>query len=207
MKRCVLFLLVASFLLSAASASADEPGEHTSRAGQLGRPGVIVLGVERFSGFDYAKDSNDSKGYTSFSLLGGSGLELGVAPYSIPRFGLDGFVSQGVSLGLSAHFATISHDSSSAKVFGLSPRVGYEVSLGDSFAFWPRAGISYLNITSEGQDSAAYLLAATLEALFVASPAPHFGITFGPTADIGMGGSGNSKVSQYGVQAGFVGWF
>jgi hypothetical protein len=58
---------------------------------------------------------------------------------------------------------------------------------------------------SAGYDS-SHVMAATIEAPFVFT-ASHFGFLIGPTADIGVSGTADQKITQLGAQAGLVGWF
>jgi hypothetical protein len=138
-------------------------------------------------------------------LLGASGFEVGYAPYSIPRLAVDVFVTDGFSIGTGINFARLSRSpsSTSVKILGLYPRLGYAINISPAVAFWPRAGISY--VLMDSTDS-AHLMAATFEAQFVFS-ASHFGFMIGPTADLGVSGTQDQKATQLGAQAGLMGWF
>ena len=188
-------------LMSAGSPAWAQTGSH------FGKQGSVSLGAERLFGLSHASDGGAS--ITTISLIGSSGNELSVAPYGVPRIGFDYFVLDGLSLGLGAEFANISpENASSVTILGLNPRVGYAVRASDVLSLWPRAGISYVHL-STGDPAPAdsrYLLAATIELQVVVTPVRHFGFLIGPTVDIGVAATG-SKLTQYGLQAGLIGWF
>jgi hypothetical protein len=161
------------------------------------------MAAERLFGFNYASPSQGD-GATMFSLLGASGIEAGAAPYSIPRLAFDFFLADGLSLGLGAGFALYSPaNADSINEIEVNPRIGYAIRASDIVHVWPRFGISYLhNSTGDG----AYLMALTIEALLVVTPVHHFGFTIGPNVDIGLAATG-SKLTQFGLQVGLIGWF
>jgi hypothetical protein len=185
---------VLAVLLSSSPARAQGSSE-------FGKQGSVSIAAERLFGVTHTSSSGSS--VTTVSLLGGSGLELGNAPYSIPRIGVDYFTGSGLSLGLGAEIAFIS-TSSDGTVVGLNPRLGYAVRVSDGFSLWPRAGVSYVHLSVDVQS--AYVLAATLEVQAVVTPFQHFGFTFSPTVDIGLAAT-RSTLTQLGLQAGMIGWF
>jgi len=82
----------------------------------------------------------------------------------------------------------------------LSPRIGYAINIGDSFGFWPRAGLTYVNYDGDEE------LGLTLEGQFFASPAAHFAFTFGPALDLGVVGDGREGKSIGVLTFGVLGW-
>jgi len=180
-------------------------------ASRFGHQGSVSVGAERLFGVSNASQSPGSS-VTTFSLLGGSGLEAGATPYGIPRIGVDGFLSDGLSLGLGAEFAIIDQSGGNITVVGLNPRVGYALHASDGFSLWPRVGISYVNMSVGSsrpltQTQSAYLLAGTIEIQIVVTPLPHFGFLIAPTLDIGLAATSSTKITQIGLQAGLIGWF
>lgn len=155
----VALLLVAA---GAATASAQ------SNQG-LARSGQLVLSGERLFGVVSSTASVEEMGVeadvtsTSIDL----GLRSGQSPWSVPRLALDGFVTDGLSLGTALGFSTTSIsagasmggasgdvDIGSSWTLVLAPRVGYAYMLNDSVGIWPRAGLS-LFFGSTGLDEGA----------------------------------------------------
>jgi len=172
----------------------------SARAPAFGEQGSVSFAAERLFGLNHASQGSGS--ITTISVLGGSGLEVAAAPYSIPRIGFDYFPGRGLSLGLGAEFARVSVGD--AIIVGLNLRLGYVVRISDGFSLWPRAGASYVYLDLGSQSG--YVLAATLEVQAVATPFQHFGFTFSPAVDVGLSASGRT-VTQLGLLAGLIGWF
>jgi len=192
---------------SAAEAATTDPGA----PGRFGRQGSVSLSVERLFGLSHASQSSGPS-TTTVSLMGSSGLELGVAPYGVPRIGVDGFLGHGLSLGLAGLFAVVDQNSTTVTVLGLNPRVGYAVHASDGLSLWPRLGLSYVNIGASSnqpftQGQSAYALAATIELQVVVTPLPRVGFLVAPTFDVGLAGTNSDKVTQIGLQAGLMAWF
>lgn len=171
----------------------------------LGRRGQVAVSVERLFGVSHTSQSQGNASFTSVSVVGSSGYSLGFTPYSIPRLAIDGFLTDGLSLGVGANFANLSSssESSTITVIGFSPRMGYAIEVSSGFTFWPRTGISYISIDT---GTTAYQLAATLEAQCVIT-GPHLGFMLAPIADIGLAATRNNKFTQLGVETGLIGWF
>ncbi len=187
-------LAVLAVLLAGSPARAQGPSE-------FGKPGSVSIAAERLFGVSHTSSSGGGSG-TTVSLLGASGLELGNAPYSIPRIGFDYFTGRGLSLGLGAEFAFISTNADGTMV-GLNPRLGYVVRVSDGFSLWPRAGVSYVHLSV---NQSAYLLAASLEVQAVMTPFQNFGFMLAPTVDVGLSATGRT-LTQLGLLAGLIGWF
>jgi hypothetical protein len=121
----------------------------------------------------------------------------------------------------------VTDDKSDVSTFIFVPRFGYALNLTPALGFWFRGGIGIYRVgSSEARDSrnkesfTFWLLA--LDALFVVTPAPHFGFYVGPQADISFAGShsitqvvgpniqeGSQNVSyrDIGLGAGLLGYF
>jgi hypothetical protein len=210
MRRSFAVAVMAA-VLSASAARAQEAGPAralvapVASAQRFGSPGSVAISVERLFGASYALVSGGSN-ISTISLLGPGGLEAGVAPYSIPRLAVDAFLEGGLTLGLGAEFARMSEalgTGADLKVFGIHPRVGFLVPLDGALAFWPRAGVSYV-LLSSGRDSS--LLAFTVEPQLVITAVQHVAFTVTPTFDIGLAAT-DQKVTQLGIQVGVLGWF
>lgn len=223
----------------------------------FGEAGTIIISAERVSpllayqSFTSKSDRNgvettSTQSTTTMSLLANPNPEF-LGFHTIPRLAFDYVVAQNITVGGSI-FAMFtvgsksetksggvsqSDDNSKVTVFGIAPRVGYVLDLGDTFAFWPRVGLSYVSasttspprvtggISSESSASVSQL-AANLEALFVIMPVRNFGLTIGPVVDIPLtgkrktetktGGTTNSTESNtsqfhFGLTAGLLGTF
>jgi len=190
--------------MSATTTQAPQPAPTamatSGRAPAFGEPGSVSFAAERLFGLSHTSQGSGS--VTTISVLGGAGLEIGAAPFSIPRIGFDYFPGRGLSLGLGAEFAYVS--AGDAFIVGLNPRLGYVVRISDGFSLWPRVGASYVHLDLASQSG--YLLAATLEVQAVVTPFQHFGFTFSPVVDIGLSASGRA-LTQLGLLAGLIGWF
>ncbi|WP_146645484.1 hypothetical protein [Labilithrix luteola] len=82
--------------------------------------------------------------------------------------------------------------------YALSPRAGYYKSLTKGIAVWPRVGVTYVNSAIErssgldGDDD--YHLGFDLDAFFVFSPTPGFGLLLGPSLEVPL--TGKTEVAQ-----------
>ena len=94
---------------------------------------------------------------TSIALLVGREPTLAVNPHTVPRLAIDYAVINHLTVGGSFVLAfglggsrtteignnTQKSDSPKATLVGFAPRVGYVLPLGQTFGFWPRAGIGF----------------------------------------------------------------
>jgi hypothetical protein len=98
--------------------------------------------------------------------------------------------------------------------FGVGPRVGYNITISDSFSFWPRASFAYVttNISSGGNTIGQNSVTVGLFAPF--HPAPHFFLGLGPSVSTVLSASesqGNQsrdapKLTTYGIMFTLGGW-
>ena len=233
-------LCVAAFMTAAHAHAAEASSARTS-SGALSTRGNVIIGVERASSVGWSKVtvSNSSAEVTV------SGPAVGLlwsgdpsTVYQAPRLAIDVTVSQALTVGGSIGYATSSGtmeqtpagqattktDSTVETSFLLAPRVGYILDLGPSVSLWLRGGVTYWTASKDPraatnntvQTSSGF--AATLDPQFVFSPASHFGLTAGLSADLPLGGSfkqetGNvstnldAKVTSVGATFGVLGWF
>lgn len=183
---------------------------------------ALRVGIERAFGFAYASNTASSSttvgattvtretnsttttlnlfgaGFTSASS--GAALVYGPPP---PRLAVDYELANHLTVGAAAYFSWASYavegltSSVSSTGFGLAPRVGFALALGDRFAFWPRAGLSfgYASTTPENPSSgrtttSSYLtLTLNVEPTLVYMPAAHFGFTAMVFGDIPLVGN------------------
>lgn len=203
-------------------------------AERFNESGSFALGAERLFGVSWDKQSADRNGVsasvsvTSVSVLG---KQLSSDPFAGPRIAFDYFVTDGISLGGSVGYSSIStsNDVSSStagvSLSGLdntlrgwivSPRVGYGYAFNDNVGIWPRLGFTYVGLSgsSGSTDLKQHFFALSAEVPLVFTPAPHTMLTIAPTVDWGFSGStgtsGNSvdmTAIALGLHAGLGVWF
>jgi hypothetical protein len=120
-----------------------------------------------------------------------------------------------------------------ATLLGFAPRIGYVLSLGKNFAFWPRVGFAFYSVKSEreatsnvGTTSTATVtdtvLSLDLDPQFVWTPIRHVLVHAGPLANVPLTGSHSTSFAQgsdqeersddlsifhFGISAGIGVWF
>jgi len=177
-------ILAASLLLAGLASTG------TAAAQTFGRAGDVSFAADRLMGF-YLHDPGDS--------AVGLGIPAPGSYYSMPRFGMDFFVSEHFEFGGTIGYA---HQGDYGALL-LAPRLGYAIDIGDSFGFWPRGGVTF-RFADRNNDE----VALTMEGMFWLTLAPHFGITFGPAIDIGIVGDGQRRGRSIGlITVGVFGWF
>ncbi len=216
------------------------PMQSSGPIDNIGNQGQFVVGAERLTALSFdslttslpAPIGDETQKSTGIALLGNSVSAGGITPSSLPRLGFDYFVIDGLSVGTSLVYAHMSlkaeaggqsQDQGSQDVFLFAPRVGYALQFGDTFSFWPRAGITYTNAStstpaSAGQSSSStstHFLDLTVEPLFGLSPVSHFVILGGPYLDLGLSGSSKAggssqsvdqKATSFGLTFGIAGY-
>jgi hypothetical protein len=216
-----------------------------------GSDAQIVFGVERVTGvFAHSqKDETDAvtttDTTTEIALFGNAASNV----HALPRLALDYFVIEGFSLGGSLVFyrrsgeseteaagATVTSDTPTITSFMIQPRVGYSFVLDETFAIWPRGGITYGNTkiedtvppippaTGSSEASTTFsTLALTLDVAVVISPIENFAIMIGPFLDLGVSGTktaeltpasgastsieNDNKITTFGVAMGIAGYY
>lgn len=186
----------------------------------------LRVSVERAFGFSYASNTasvstmalgatvtrESTSSQTSFNLFGAGFSSGAVAATSLalaptpPRFAVDYELSNKLTVGAAAYFAWTSYaaEGSSANLsavgFGLAPRVGLTLNLGDRVSFWPRAGLTFgytsaspLSVGATSTSASYLTLSLNLEPTLVYMPATHFGVTAMVFGDIPLVGNVTSK--------------
>jgi hypothetical protein len=215
-------------------AHAQVPAEAPEAAPTVGDQGHWSISLERGFGFAYTKESTSLNGVeqssehaTAFSLFGAPPVTT-TSIFTFPRVGIDASLGSGVTVGTALGFdygsltqsaAGTTNPSDTFWAFVIAPRIGYAARLSPTVLFWPRAGLSlyYASISPGGTatDVSLRLFAATVDAPFVVTVAPHVAFTFGPTFDITFNGSASTSgsyggasedisVLEVGAQAGLV---
>ena len=203
--------------------------------GRVGSGWGFVLSAERLTSalhFEVASSTpgTGSVSATELSFLGG-GSTSGLNPFALPRVAFDARYGA-FTFGGSIVYGTTSNDGGDASMFLLSPRLGAFWPKAGPIRVWLRGGLSYVTAASDvvastiegersviGEVQLSYL-DLTLEPLLTLMPTEHVGITFGPSLDFPLTGSGSLEYSQifgqgrediedvhassYGVAAGLV---
>jgi hypothetical protein len=201
------------------------PAPYAKSVDNVGADGQFIFSIERISGLflDQQRirytDPEDGIEYdhtfkaTSFGLLGVDSA----SPSALPRFALDYAVYGGLTVGATFLFSTrgLSLDGGSGQPPATPPtaspdgltllagvRAGFAYAFDNTFAIWPRAGISYATSSAsiddfrnptDGEplgdfDYSANFASANLEILGVLSPVEHIVLMAGPYLDLGLGG-------------------
>jgi hypothetical protein len=210
MKKIVFVSLALSltFLIVGVSAPASA---------ELPDKGNFALSADRLFGYTHYKikvkwegpvsGSTTTKGNMTSILWANPTTPV---PSAIPRGSFDYFVIDGLSLGGSLGYSTISakvdsSDSESYDTFMFAPRVGYAFNFASKWSFWVRGGPTYTST----DDFSVYQLEA--DGMFVFAITEGFGFNFGPTLGLPLGGSGDApidsvSVTTFGITAGLLGW-
>jgi hypothetical protein len=231
--------------LSLGTPARAEEGQGTRR---FGSPGFIVsvdrlLPLISYQSIKTSDDgASDTQSRLSIALMNSGPFQVFASFYNLPRLAFDWVPVQNLTLGGAAWLYTdlsatdsvspatgpsTSTNQPKVTYWGVAPRVGYIIPMGDKLSFWPRAGVEYHNVSSSDVGSGSgstTQFAFDAEALLVISPWNHFGFTVGPTVDVPItgevtttsattaGGTStstreNSAMFQVGLSAGVLGHF
>jgi len=222
-------LALCSLVSSASGVAAQDSG--------FAREGVLAFGVDRIFGLMHVAVTTEQGGgeattsITEVSLLTGGG---GLSPYALPRVAFDGFVTDGLSLGVTLGLVNQSIESEievgstsmtsegpSGTGVLLGGRVGYGHMFTDVVGIWPKLGMSFFTTSTEdndGDETGLNGLALSVDVSLVIAPVPHFGFTVTPLLDLGLTGSSttttaagtetevDTKITDFGLQVGLLGW-
>lgn len=229
----------------------------------IGNAGQVVVGVDRVMGLNFIVDTTEdedtvagqtveqkrTRKLTTIGLAGSYPATV----LQLPRLGVDYFVTDGLSIGGSFMYLRASGETENETTVGgttdsdttdfepvhfllFHPRLGYSFILDDTFAIWPRAGITWTqasttqtvdtidingNPVTYELDITETTLDLTLEANLVISPMEHFAFLVGPFLDFGLSGEektestepgvadqeADRKLTAYGLQVGLAGYF
>ena len=206
MQRVLLSVLVAVYFALPARVYAEEL---TSR-------GNLVFSADRLFGLYFHNESQEVTANTTVKR-DGSSIGLGWSfpvdrsYLTIPRLGIDYFVTHGFTLGGSIGFWSGSDDDGDVTLtaFLLAARAGYALRLGHAVTFWPRGGFTYTTLSVEDSSADNYTFAVTVEAPFVFAITEGFAFTLGPNLDLGFlaeRSSRDASATVFGLMAGLSGW-
>lgn len=213
MRRALLALFVAigaSAPVATAHAAPEEAPPEAAPAARegFGKRAHFIFGIDNLFGFSSDRLGEGDRTRTNDY----SGLAPG---YFGPRIGLHGVLDSGVTLGanlgltylkLSRSGPNSESDGAATFITTLAPRIGYAGSIKPTFGYWVRGGPSLRLLFPEKGDN-TNLIGAGFELLAVITPVEHFGITVGPTIDIGLTGSSGGEsatYSTYGLSIGLL---
>ena len=216
-------LVMTAVVLVPAAARADGP--RFGGAGQLAVSDDQPLGSILATGIAPVPPSAESTAsfqFASVSDNGGSGTSFVVAPAA------DYFVIGNLSLGANILFGLVSpaHGNTgngiSETLFGIAPRVGYNIPISDSLSFWPKVFFGYTTVSSSGGSTVNGVstnpgfnsTGIGVFAPLMIDPAPHFFLGIGPNFSTQFSSNQTSgsasqslpKVTQVGLQMTLGGW-
>jgi len=183
---------IATLALSASVARAQEVTTGESARG-FGERGSVLFSVENVFGV-LVQTYTGANGASNPSVNDNGFYPPG---FIGTRVGVNGLLSNGITLGGIVGFWSESRDQNggSVTVFNVGPRVGWAGCLKKykALGFWGRVGptFQYVNLSSGGTNNGgadAWALDFSFEAFIVWSPVDHFGLLAGPSVDIGMTG-------------------
>lgn len=162
-KRIVVIGMAVTALAVGSPASAEEgQGEH-----RFGNPGFIVSADRLLPLISYQSTettqngTSDTQSRVSIALMNNAPFEAYSTFYNLPRLAFDWLPVQNLTLGgaawLYADLLAInssggtSTDQAKLTYWGVAPRVGYIIAMGDKVSFWPRAGVEYNNVSSSDE--------------------------------------------------------
>ncbi len=262
MKR-ILRTLAFSFGTTALVCAGAAREASAQEANGLGEKGELIVTADRLMPlFSYSSqtlttnqggvETKTSDSGSSIALLFGRDPSLAVNPHTVPRLAFDytvinrltlgGSVVLALGLGGSRTTESVQNgqtnesktDADKTTVFGFAPRVGYVLPLGQTFGFWPRAGLAFYSISSKSEDTAGNNKTITtnttsvwsldLDPQFVWVPLQHFFAHFGPIMNVPLTGSRSTEsepanggsstttkndfsIFHFGLSAGLGGWF
>jgi hypothetical protein len=190
-------LLVSSFSLSAAAQTppARDPGmpevPANSPSAAFGGKGQLAILAE--AGVVFSHSSISGSDYSSTTL--------------VLRPAVDYFVIDHLSVGA---FTGVSYEKAagaSTTIYGIGPRVGYDIPFTSHFSIWPKAGLSF-NSTTLKTDTPSFSDSNSAIALNLFAPVMyhtnHYFVGFGPALDTDL--SGDRKVTTFALRLNVGGW-
>ena len=203
MRRSILLACVLA-------ASALVPATARAQAQAFGDQGQLAISADANLGFTGASYSDN--GGSAFTFL----IQPSVDYFVIDNLSLGGFVAY-------EHVSTSpggGGNSTNTDVFGIGPRIGYNIRIGNSFSFWPRALIEYTTASTSagGPSQSQNAWEIGVFAPFLFHPVEHFFLGLGPILTTQLSNSvsrsqnGQSistdlrKATTYGIAFTLGGW-
>lgn len=197
-----LSLVGVAGLFGAAAGAQEKIGAETSPGSPVsifGDQGQIAISSEAGATFEHTSISGVDDASTSFTL----------------RPGVDYFLIKRLSLGAFVGVEYSSVPGGSSTVFGVGPRVGYDIAFSDHFSIWPRAGLSYnsTKLETDAEELGGVTVpgtSGTNDAIAINLFAPvlfhtnHYFAGVGPALDTDL--SGDAKATTFAVRVTLGGW-
>jgi hypothetical protein len=204
------FRTVASLALALALGMAMAGPATRACAQEIGREGNLAFGAERLFGL-YLEVRSIDEGPVEIdrdtTVIGiGWGLGAEYALLTIPRLGIDYFLTDNLTLGGSFGLASVSVESFDYIGFLLAGRVGYALRLSHEITFWPRGGLTFSTVAG---DADVNVFALTFEGMFTFAPADNWAFLAGPVLDLGVVGEfeeADYSEILFGIMFGIEGW-
>jgi hypothetical protein len=183
----------------------------TARAQELGTAGNLAFGAERLFGLYFASRGREVAGNVDLDMdttvigLGWS-LEKSFALLTIPRLGIDYFITENFTVGGSFGLASVSIEDNDVLGVLFAARAGYALRLSHEIAFWPRGGLTF---AMAGADADINVFSFTLEGMFSFSLRDGWSFLAGPVLDLGVvgeWGDGDYTEILLGLMVGLEGW-
>jgi hypothetical protein len=131
-----------------------------------------------------SSDAGFSISNTSVSGGHGSTTTIDLAP------AVDYFVMDHFSVGGFVRFEWTHVPDGHTTLFGIGPRVGYDIPFSSIFSVWPKLGLSFATTSQSGSPGAtSNNLALNIFVPVMLHPVEHFFIGFGPAFDVDLTGS------------------
>jgi hypothetical protein len=216
--RFALYAGLVTFGLTVPTA-ARAAGPGFGGAGQLAITDDQPIGGLSVTAFGAVPEPPSSTSTASFEFgslsdNGGSGTAFALSP------AVDYFVINSLSIGVDGLIGVLNpaHGNSGSgttiTIFGIAPRVGYNLPITDSISWWPKVYFEYVTASSSNNGGSGNVSAIGLFAPFMFEPARHFLIGIGPNVSTQLGNNSTSggmttplpKVTMFGIQATIGGW-
>lgn len=181
------------------------------QAEELGSKRNLVFSAERLFGFyiDNLTIDTGPRDVSDDKTVIGLGWSNPSSSLTVPRLGIDYFLSSAFTLGGNVGFVSSNREGDTTTGFLLGVRGGYAVRLGHAVSLWPRVGFTYTSTAFEHVNSDTYTFALTLDAPFSFALTEGFAFMLGPCADIGfLAERADQDASQivFGLMIGLGGW-
>ncbi len=178
--------LVVSASTFSASARAGEGTEAVVPRPRFGARGPAIVSIENVFGYStqefHATNASGTRSidHVGFTPGGIVGLSLGI-------HGVTSHFTYGATFGYwGAHSTNDDGSAKTAKIFHLGPRLGYAFAVNDNVGFWLRGGPTLYVFDQYLVDGTITAFDVSLDAYFVYSPTPHFGVMIGPSFDFSV---------------------
>jgi hypothetical protein len=203
--------------LASAEPMADDPKIAATGNANADTPALPVVPVNSPSGafgdqgqLTVSSDSSLAISHKTVSGVSESTTEVTLLP------AVDYFVAHNLSIGGFVGLDYTKTGSEHSTVFGIGPRVGYNIPLSNRISFWPKLGFSYTHTSVGGSIDVEGVsvgsptvsgdhITLNIFAPIMFHPVTHFFVGFGPALDTDL--SGDAKTTDIAARLTIGGWF